>query len=330
MWYDVSIMKNEKTFNLNISENISTFLKKSVATKPNELVISDTKWKYLVRSVVRGKNILMVGPTGCAKTLAAQSVAKQIGKPNKFFYFNLGSTQDARSALIGNTHFKKETGTLFNESTFVKALRTENAIILLDEISRAHHDAVNILMTVLDPLQRYLRLDEKEDSELVKIANGVTFIATANIGNGYTATKIMDRALLDRFPVKIEMTPLNKTEEYNLMIGKFNISDDNIKSVLNSIVEIASHTREQMKLEDGKLTNFLSTRAVVEMTELLIDGFSLSEIAENAIYPNFATEGGADSERVYIKQLVQKYITTDSPDGYLMNDPLNNKNSTPF
>jgi len=321
-------MKN-KTTKLITTEDITKFLNKCSELKPKDLVISDTKWKYLVRSVVRGKNILMVGPTGCAKTLAAQTVANIIGKPENFFYFNLGSTQDARSALIGNTHFNKETGTIFNESTFVKSLRTPNAIILLDEISRAHHDAVNILMTVLDPIQRYLRLDEKEDSELVKIADGVTFIATANIGTGYTATRIMDRALLDRFPVKIEMNPLDKDEEYDLMVNRFKIVNDKIKTTLRSVVEIASHTREQIKLEDGKLTNFLSTRSVVEMAELLIDGFELPEIAENAIYPNFAAEGGADSERVYVKQLVQKYLPNDETDT-LINDPLNETNQTPF
>lgn len=309
-------------------KNILSTLNTCSKLKPDELIISDTKWKYLVRSVLRGKNILLVGPTGCAKTLTAQVVANKIGKVNNFFYFNLGSTQDARSALIGNTHFKKDSGgTLFNESAFVKAIRTPNAIILLDEISRAHHDAVNILMTVLDPLQRYLRLDEKEDNEIVKVAKGVNFIATANIGNGYTATRIMDRALLDRFPVKIEMLPLNKDEEFNLIIERFKISDKNIKNTLKDIIEIATHTREQVKMEDGKLTNFLSTRSVVEMSELLLDGFSLMEIAENVIYPNFATEGGADSERVYVKQLVQKYLPTNI-DSDFMKDPLSV--NTPF
>lgn len=323
-------MQHEILNNLD-DKNVLSFLAKCSDFKPDELIISDTKWKYLVRSVIRSKNILIVGPTGCAKTLTAQMVANKIGKQNKFFYFNLGSTQDARSALIGNTHFKKDSGgTLFNESAFVKAIRTPNAIILLDEISRAHHDAVNILLTVLDPLQRYLRLDEKEDNEIVKVAKGVNFIATANIGNGYTATRIMDRALLDRFPVKIEMLPLNKDEEFNLMIKKFKISDKQIKNTLKDIIDIANHTRDQVKLEDGKLTNFISTRSVVEMSELLLDGFSLLEIAENVIYPNFATEGGADSERVYIKQLVQKYLPTNI-DSNLMNDPISNLNdNAPF
>jgi CDP-glucose 4,6-dehydratase len=44
--------------------------------KPTGLFIEELKWKYLLRSAVRGKNILMTGPTGCGKTLAAQSLVR--------------------------------------------------------------------------------------------------------------------------------------------------------------------------------------------------------------------------------------------------------------
>jgi hypothetical protein len=53
--------------------DIQTQLDNCVKLKPDDLVISDIKWKYLVRSVLRGKNVLLTGPTGCAKTLAAVS-----------------------------------------------------------------------------------------------------------------------------------------------------------------------------------------------------------------------------------------------------------------
>jgi MoxR-like ATPase len=44
--------------------------------KPNDLIIDDLQWKYLVWAVLKGKNILFVGPTRCGKTKAAKSVAK--------------------------------------------------------------------------------------------------------------------------------------------------------------------------------------------------------------------------------------------------------------
>jgi nitric oxide reductase NorQ protein len=280
--------------------------KSSVSLKPIEMVMTDLKWKYLIRSAVRAKNIMMTGPAGCGKTMAAKALVKALNRPD--FYFNLGATQDPRATLIGNTHFDKNKGTFFSQSAFVTAIKTPNAVILLDELSRAHPDAWNILMTVLDGGQRYLRLDEADGSPIVKVAEGVTFIATANIGNEYTSTRVMDRAILDRF-VTIEMDVLNDEQEFGLLKYMFpEVAEDDLKA----IAEIANHTRIQSMNEAGKVTSMVSTRASVEMAGLVYDGFDLFEAAEISIFPFFSNDGGVDSERTYVKQLVQKYIKDES------------------
>lgn len=283
-------------------EEVVDFIhKKSESLKPDNLVMKPLTWKYLIRSAVRAKNIMMTGPSGCGKTFAAKSLVKALDRPD--FYFNLGSTQDPRATLIGNTQFSSENGTFFSESAFVKAIKTPNAVILLDELSRAHPDAWNILMTVLDQGQRYLRLDEAEGSPIVNVAEGVTFIATANIGSEYTSTRVIDRAILDRFTI-IEMEVLNETEELGLLVKMFPEVDEKL---LKFVAEIANHTRVQSKLEDGVLTSSLSTRSSVEVASLLYDGFTLLEAADIAIIPYFSPDGGLDSERTYIKQYIQKF-----------------------
>lgn len=277
------------------------FIHSSIALKPEQLIMSDLKWKYLVRSAMRGKNIMMTGPAGTGKTMAAKYLVTALDRPD--FYFNLGATQDPRATLIGNTHFSKEDGTYFSESLFVKAIQTENAVILLDELSRAHPEAWNILMTVLDLNQRYLRLDEKDGAPTIKVASGVSFIATANVGNEYTSTRVMDRALMDRF-ITIEMDQLDTQMEFTLLKMKYPAADVNI---LLSIAEIANQTRKELSQSNPKLTNTLSTRANVEIASLIYDGFTLSEAAEVGIYPFFSNDGGVDSERTFVKQIVQKY-----------------------
>ena len=54
--------------------------------KPKGLKMNELKWKYLMRSGMRGKNIMMTGQAGCGKTLAAKSLINALDRPE--FYFN--------------------------------------------------------------------------------------------------------------------------------------------------------------------------------------------------------------------------------------------------
>jgi len=275
----------------------------SLKLKPETLVMPELKWKYLIHAALRGENILMTGPSGFGKTFAAQCLADTF--PNrKFFYINLGSTQDVRASLIGNTHYDPEKGTFFSKSYFIQAITTPGAIILLDEISRAHPDAWNILMTPLDPKQRYVRLDESEDAETVSVAPGVTFVATANIGAEYTATRVMDWALTNRFAI-VEMEILDEAEETYLLHTMFPQLPDKL---IEATAKIACWTREQVKSESPEITALIPTRTTVRMCSLMADGFSLEEVVEVCVYPSYDTDGGLDSERTKVKQVVQAHL----------------------
>ena len=289
-------------------EEVLNFIHSSYSLKPQALMMSELKWKYLIRSAVRGKNIMMTGPAGCGKTMAAKALVNSLDRPD--YYFNLGATQDPRGTLIGNTHFDTDKGTYFSQSLFVEAIQTPNAVILLDELSRAHPDAWNILMTVLDYGQRYLRLDEANGSDTIKVADGVTFVATANIGNEYTSTRVMDKALMDRFTI-VEMDVLSEDDE-NTLLNLMFPSVDSV--VLGNVAKIATLTRTESNSDTARITSGISTRTTVELCGLLYDGFSLEEAAEVSIYPQYDATGGVDSERTFVKQIVQKFCDDGSSD----------------
>lgn len=284
------------------NKEIINLVNEAGTLKPDYLYITETQWKFLLRNAYRGLNILMTGPTGTGKTLSAQTVAKVLKRP--FFYFNMGSTQDPRATLIGNTFFSKEEGTYFSQSEFIKAIQTPNAIILLDEVTRSHPEAVNILMTATDRNQRYIRLDESDGQSIINIANGVCFIGTANIGAEYTSTRTMDRAFQDRWNI-CEMRYLTKQEEFGILKHHFPNLED---SLINAVASIASETRELLLKGESKIQTAISSRATFEICEILMDGFVLEEAIEVRVYPLYSTDGGADSERNFIKQLVQKHI----------------------
>ncbi len=310
---------------MNDSE-IDDTLRTCVSLKPPQLIISDLKWKYLVRAILRGKNIMIIGPSGCAKTMAARCVSEALKRP--FFKFNIGSTQDARATLIGNTTYKKEHGTVFHKSAFVTAITTPNAVVLLDEFTRGTHDAWNILMPVTDPTQRCLRLDEDEDSSVINVPESVCFVATANIGNDYTATKVLDRASARRFPIKLEMEPLTGKELQKLFAILFHARMDEEVKLMDTLTSIYDDLIAQCNMEDAKISTIIPPANMVEMAELVTDGFTLSEIAEAAIYPEYPDEGGGDSERTFVKSILQKYFPNNvkSP----INDPLKGKKKAAF
>jgi nitric oxide reductase NorQ protein len=293
-------------------QNIATLLETAPQYKPESLIISDSKWKFIVRAVLRGENIMLRGDAGTGKTLAVTTVAKVMDRP--FFYFNLGATQDPRSTLIGNTHFNKETGTYFAQSTFVKAIQTEGAVILLDELSRAHPEAWNILMTVLDESQRYLRIDESPDTEVVKVADGVSFLATSNEGIQYTSTRKVDFALADRFAI-LEMDILSKIQQQSLIRHACPKIDDKTVEILTSIYD---QINTELATNNGKIQTRMSTRSMIRAARHICDGFSINEALDLCIYPYFDGEGGLDSERTFVQIIAQKYVGT----GNLENDNM--------
>ena len=308
-WTQVSSESELNTTKEVVNESaneVMSFLSTCVEKRPDTLYMEDLTWKFICRNVYRGANMLLTGPTGTGKSQTAISVAKALGR--ELFYVNLGATQDPRGTLIGNTHFSKEAGTYFNESAFVKAIKTPNTVILLDEVSRAHPEAWNILMTVLDPGQRYLRLDEAVGAPEVKVAEGVSFIGTANLGAEYTAVRVMDRALIDRFTIA-EIPYLNVDQEKSLLKKIYPSID---AKGAESLAEIASLTRKELESDMSQISTMISTRSVIEMAGLLVDGFTLPEVAQVGIYPLYSAEGGLQSERTYVKQIVQKFVDDGS------------------
>jgi hypothetical protein len=132
----------------------------------------------------------------------------------------------------------------------------------------------------------------------------------------------MDKALMDRFTI-VEMDVLSDEEEYGLLTYMFPHVDPDL---LKSVSEIAHSTRVESRNDSGRVSSGISTRTSVEMAGLMFDGFGLDEAAEVTVYPQYSEDGGMESERTYIKQLVQKFISDGSSDDLFNEDEIENAN----
>jgi len=84
------------------------------------------------------------------------------------------------------------------------------------------------------------------------------------------------------------------------------------ESELNNISSITHLTRIEAQTDNPRITSGVSTRTSVEIAGLLFDGFSLIEAADITIYPQYDATGGVDSERTFVKQIVQKFVSDGS------------------
>ncbi len=115
---------------------------------------------------------------------------------------------------------------------------------------------------------------------------------------------------MDRFTI-VEMDVLSETDEYDLLTYMFPNVDTN---VIGNVAKIASLTRSESNSDTARITSGISTRTTVELCGLLYDGFSLEESSEVCIYPQYDSTGGVDSERTFVKQIVQKFCDDGSSD----------------
>ena len=283
-------------------EDIVNFINGSIQYKPNFLILTEAKWKLLIRSALRGDNVEIRGDKGEGKTMSAHALSNALNRP--LFSINFGNMQDAQTALIGKTHLDTSKGTFFGKSYFVEAITTPNSIVLLDELSRGTDDAHNIIMPVLDKEQRYLRLNDEVNSPKVEVADGVCFIATSNIGHAYSATRTLDAALSDRFTTKIEVDILTKAQRMTIISSLFPAI---ATKVVEKITGIAHDINTKVYANEGELNLPMSTRSCINVASIIHDGISIIDAIENGIYPDYPDE----SERTYLKQLVQGFDLVD-------------------
>ena len=246
-----------------------------------KFVIDETKDKMIHSLIKGGKNVMLTGATGAGKTTYCFEIANDLGMNCEVI--NCGSTQDARTSLLGFFQLK-DGNTEFTPSSFIKAIQTENTLIVLDELSRASDDAFNILFPVLDHRREICIEEENGDARKIKVANGVRFIATANIGLEYSSTRTLDRALQDRFMTfNLPYITGEQMVDY-INDTETELTSDN-KLMLNTLSQVYDYSHNLFG--KGKIGTRISTRSVIDTLSLIKADFGVRDILDHAILSQY-------------------------------------------
>lgn len=136
-------------------------------------------------------SLLFVGPTGVGKTEVAKVLADEMGVELIRFDMSEYTEKHTVAKLIGSPagYVGYEDGGLLTDAI----RKTPNAVLLLDEIEKAHQDIYNILLQVMD----YARLTDNKGNKadfrnvvLIMTSNaGAQFAAQANVGFAGNVTR---------------------------------------------------------------------------------------------------------------------------------------------
>ncbi|MBR1446617.1 MAG: AAA family ATPase, partial [Alloprevotella sp.] len=127
-------------------------------------------------------SLLFVGPTGVGKTEVARVLAKELGIALLRFDMSEYAEKHTVAKLIGSPagYVGYEDGGLLTDAI----RKTPNAVLLLDEIEKAHQDIYNVLLQVMD----YARLTDNKGRQAD--FRHVVLIMTSNAGAQYASQRI--------------------------------------------------------------------------------------------------------------------------------------------
>lgn len=200
-------------------------------------------------------NLLVTGQPGGGKTSLGLQFASKYSRPCVVVDF--GALQEPQE-LFHTTQLKSEGNssvTDIRESGFVKGLETPRCVVVLDELNRPENERVlNPLLPFLDGRRSsyidYLR-------RIVRVADGVVFIATLNEGAMFCGVSSIDVALRDRFR-ELHMAYLTPEQEVEVIQRKTGVPID----IARILADFAGRVRRA-----GAVSMKVSTRQLLTAAE---------------------------------------------------------------
>lgn len=223
-------------------------------------------------------SLLFVGPTGVGKTEVARVLAKELGIELIRFDMSEYTEKHTVAKLIGSPagYVGYEDGGLLTDAI----RKTPNAVLLLDEIEKAHQDIYNILLQVMD----YARLTDNKGRKAD--FRNVVLIMTSNAGAQFASQSVGFNSSISRGEAMMKQVKRTFKPEFLNRLSGAVVFRDMDKEMATLILK--KKLRElEAKLDAKQVKMTLTTEA---FDHLLKEGFT-------------AEYGAREMDRVIARQL---------------------------
>ena len=230
-----------------------------------------------VRFMRAGKHVLHHGPTGTGKSyvwdLAMREVEGDSFDANDYPYFVHGSAGLEDVDFLGSILPRPDGSKVWIDGPLVKAMKAGKRL-KVEEMNRLPGSMLNVLLGAMD----YGRIAlTRHEGEVILAAPGFAVDAMANVGQEYTATEVIDPAILRRFHIKIEYSFLPPEQEVALLRSRHSTLE---REDAETLVRIANTIREAYEYGGGSdldVDLYVSPAALLNTAELVAGGTSISE-----------------------------------------------------
>lgn len=223
-------------------------------------------------------SLLFVGPTGVGKTEVAKVLAKELGIELIRFDMSEYTEKHTVAKLIGSPagYVGYEDGGLLTDAI----RKTPNAVLLLDEIEKAHQDIYNILLQVMD----YARLTDNKGRKAD--FRNVVLIMTSNAGAQFASHSIGFNSTVSRGEAMMKQVKRTFKPEF--------------LNRLSGAVVFHDMDKEMATLILKKKLNELEIKLAAKQVSMTLTGEAFEHLLKESFTPEY---GAREMDRVIAQQL---------------------------
>lgn len=224
--------------------------------------------------VVQNIPALLVGETGVGKTAAIRHIAAKT--KNDLRRVNVNGSMTAED-FVGQLLVDK-TGTYWKDGVLIEAMRNGYWLVI-DEINAASAEILFVLHSLMDD-DHYVVLTDHPQREIVHAHKDFRIFATMNPPERYSGTKEMNKALLSRFGMTLNVGLPPEDIEYGAISGaEKTLSKDELKGLKKFVTEMRNgYNKEEMEV-------FVSPRDIAHIMKVYLFTNNLVDAIEMTIAP---------------------------------------------